>query len=301
MNRRLRTSAAIIALGLAAATALSACAGSSDADSVAAGTKDDPIKIGVVDSGKPYWKVFQDAAAEEGITVKLINFSDYQLPNQGLKDGDLDLNQFQHLQFLAGFNVKSNSDLVPIGATAVYPLGLYSKKHESVKDIPDGGEVAIPNDDTNQARALLVLQDAGLITLKGGGNSFSTPADIDKSASKVKVTAVDAGQTAIALKDVDAAIINNDFVVNADLSTSDAIFSDDPDSAAAEPYINVWVARAEDKDNETFAKLVEIYHSKPVEDSAREVWGDSAVFKNNTGAELEKILAGIEKNLKNQG
>ena len=104
--------------------------------------------------------------------------------NPALDSGEIDLNLFQHLQFLAEYNVGTDSDLTPVGATLVVPLGLYSKKHTSVEDIPQGGSVAIPNDPSNQARALLVLQEAGLISLTGGGNSLSTPADIDLSVCR---------------------------------------------------------------------------------------------------------------------
>lgn len=285
----------VLATGLAAATALalSAC-GAGEDTTAAAGTAEDPVRIGVVNSGDDYWNTFTDLAEEEGITVELVNFSDYQLPNQGLTDGDLDLNQFQHLQFLAGYNTASGQDLTPIGATAVYPLGLYSKQHDSVEAIPDGGEIAIPNDDTNQARALLVLQEAGLVTLRDGGSAFSTPADILEDESRVTVTPVDAAQTALALQDVDASIINNDFVGDADLTAEDAIFSDDPDSSAAEPYINVWVARAADADNEVFQQLIEIYHSPEVEEGVLEASGGTGVIKDNPASELQEILAGIE-------
>jgi D-methionine transport system substrate-binding protein len=285
----------VLATGLAAVTALalSACGAGDDA-TAAAGTADDPVRIGVVNSGDDYWSTFTDLAEKEGITVELVNFSDYQLPNQGLTDGDLDLNQFQHLQFLAGYNTASGQDLTPIGATAVYPLGLYSQKHDSVEDIPDGGEIAIPNDDTNQARALLVLQEAGLVTLRDGGSAFSTPADILEDESRVTVTPVDAAQTALALQDVDASIINNDFVGDADLTADDAIFSDDPDSSAAEPYINVWVSRAADADNEVFQQLIEIYHSPEVEEGVLEASGGTGVIKDNPASELQEILAGIE-------
>ncbi|WP_265522961.1 MetQ/NlpA family ABC transporter substrate-binding protein [Oerskovia flava] len=298
-----RTRLAWTALAATTALALSACAsGSESTDPAATGSADDPIRIGVVNSAEEYWDLFVEAAAAEGITVELENFSDYQLPNQGLTDGDLDLNQFQHLQFLAGYNVNSGSDLVPVGATAVYPLGLYSTQHASVEDIPEGGEVAIPNDETNQARALLVLQEAGLLTLEGGGNSFSTPADVVADESRVTVTPVDAGQTALALTDVDASIINNDFVGDAGLAAEDAIYSDDPDAAAAEPYINIWVARADDADNEVFAQLVDIFHTPEIEAAAQEASGGTAIFKDNAPDELQGILTEIEENLQaNQG
>ncbi|GAA4724563.1 MetQ/NlpA family ABC transporter substrate-binding protein [Isoptericola chiayiensis] len=281
---------------VASVLALAACGGDSSA-APAAGTAEDPIRIGVVSAGEEYWDTFAQAAADEGIEVEIVNFSDYQLPNQGLSDGDLDLNQFQHLQFLAGYNVARGDDLTPIGATAVYPLGLYSTAHGSVEQIPDGGQVAIPNDETNQARALLVLQDAGLITLRDGGNSFSTPADVIADESRVTVTPVDAAQTAIALADVDASIINNDFVGDAGLTEDDAIYTDDPDSAAAEPYINVWVARSADADDETLAQLVDLYHSPEIEDGVLEASGGTGVIKGNEAAELQSILGEIETNL----
>ncbi|PZR52125.1 methionine ABC transporter substrate-binding protein [Xylanimonas oleitrophica] len=298
MRNRLTLAARSFAAVATTALVLSAC-GSGDTE-VSAGSAEDPIVVGVVGAGDPYWQTFTDLAEAEGIHVELRNFSDYQLPNQGLSDGELDLNQFQHLQFLAGYNVNTGSDLTPIGATAVYPLGLYSTKHDSVEAIPDGGEIAIPNDDTNQARALLVLQEAGLLTLRDGGNSFSTPADIVAEESRVTVTPVDAGQTAIALQDVDASIINNDYVGQANLTAEDAIYSDDPNASAAEPYINVWVSRAEDKDNETFKKLVEIYHSPEVTEGVLEASGGTGVIKDNDPADLERILAEIEENLQDQ-
>ena len=298
-TRTVRTVGALAAVALTAA----ACApGSSDAaDGAATGSAEDPVKIGVVSSGEDYWETFTQAAADEGITVEIVNFSDYQLPNQGLTDGDLDLNQFQHLQFLAGYNVNAGADLTPIGATAVYPLALYSATHDSVEDIPDGGEVAIPNDDTNQARALLVLQEAGLVTLEGGGTAFSTPADVVDEESKVTVTPVDAAQTALSLQDVDASIINNDFVGEADLTADDAIFSDDPDSEAAEPYINVWVSRAEDADDETLNKLIDIFHTEEIEQGVLEASGDTGVIKDNDAADLQRILDGIEGDLEAGG
>jgi D-methionine transport system substrate-binding protein len=288
------TAALSAGLAVTTALALSACAGS-DEIAPATGSADDPVRIGVVNSGDDYWTTFTDLAEEEGISVELVNFSDYQLPNQGLTDGDLDLNQFQHLQFLATYNTATESDLTPIAATAVYPLGLYSEKHDSVEDIPDGGEVAIPNDDSNQARALLVLQEAGLVALRDGGSAFSTPADVLEDESRVTVTPVDATQTALALQDVDASIINNDFVGDAGLTSEDAIFSDDPDSDAAAPYINVWVARAADVDNEVFQQLVEIYKSPEVEEGVIEASGGTGVIKDNPASELQEILAGIQE------
>lgn len=286
---------AVLSTGLALTTVLALTACGAEEATPATGSAEDPVRIGVVNSGDDYWDTFAGLAEEEGITVELVNFSEYQLPNQGLTDGDLDLNQFQHLQFLASYNTASEQDLTPIAATAVYPLGLYSRSHGSVEDIPEGGEVAIPNDDSNQARALLVLQEAGLIALRDGGSAYSTPADVLQDESRVTVIPVDAAQTALALQDVDASIINNDFVGDAGLTSEDAIFSDDPDSAAAAPYINVWVSRAQDVDTEVFQRLVEIYRSPEVAKGVLAASGDTAVIKDNSAAELQQILAGIEE------
>ena len=296
-----RTSRSLAALGLLGALALTGCArpGGSEAS---AGTKEDPVVIGIVSSGEAYWDDFKAAAEAEGIYVELKNFSDYQLPNQGLSDGDLDLNQFQHLQFLADYNVNTGSDLTPVGATAVYELNLYSTKVDDVADIPEGAEVAIPNDPSNQARALLILQDAGLVELKDGGSSFSTDADVEPG-SKVKVRALNAELTPAALQDpeVYAAIVNNDYVPNIEAAHQEPIYSTDADSSANDPYINVWVARKADAKNETFAKLIDIYHSEEIEAGVIEASGGTGVIRDESPEELQAILATIEKNQKAQG
>ncbi len=293
---------ALAAVAVLAPLALAGCA-SSDGATASEGTKDDPIVIGIVSSGEDYWNTFKAKAEAEGIYVELKNFSDYQLPNQGLSDGDLDLNQFQHLQFLADYNVKTGSDLTPIGATAVYPLDLYSTKVSDVADIPDGAEVAIPNDGSNQARALLVLQDAGLLKLKDGGNSFSTAADVIADDSQVTVTPLKADQLPAALQDpkVYAAIVNNDYVPNIDAAHQEPIYKTDADSTANDPYINIWVSRKADADNPTFKKLIELYHEKDVTDGVLEASGGTGVIKDNTPKQLQDILATIEKNQKAQG
>lgn len=298
MIRTSRAAKAFGAIALASVLALTACGSDDSAGKSATGEKGDPIKIGVVNSAEESWNLFTKAAEAEGIEVELVNFSDYPLINESLANGDLDLNEFQHLQYLAKNNVGTGQDLTPIGATAVFPLGLYSTKHESIEDIPAGAEIAIPNDDTNQARALLVLQEAGLISLVDGGSAFSTTADIIADESTVKVTAVDAAQTAAALPDIDGAVINNDYVTSSGLTADDRLYADDPDASAAEPYINIWVSRAADADNATYLKLVEIYHSAEVEAAALEESGGTAVFKNNSAADLQTILDGIVADFK---
>ncbi|MBD5786100.1 methionine ABC transporter substrate-binding protein [Cellulosimicrobium terreum] len=284
------------AIAATAALTLTACGGGDDAGT-SSGEGGDPVRIGVVGAADDKWTVFSDLAEDAGIEIELVDLQDYTQANPSLSQGELDLNQFQHLQFLAGYNVDADDDLQPIGATAVYPLGLYSTKHASLEEIPDGGQVAVPNDPTNLARALLVLQEAGLIELKDGGNALSTEADVLPS-SKVTVTPVAAEQTPIQLQSVDASIINNDYLQDAGLSADDVLFQDDPDSDAAAPYINVWVARAEDKDDETLLELAALSQSPEMIDAEAASSDGTAVTKDNSAAELQEILAGLEDDIR---
>ena len=259
------------------------------------GSADQPVKIGVVGASDPYWEDYTDAAADAGIAVELVDFTDYAQPNPALTEGDLDLNQFQHIIYLAQYNVEADEDLTPIGATAIYPLGLYSTQYTSLDEIQEGETVAIPSDASNLARGLLVLQAAGLVELEDGGSPFSTVDDVLPS-SRVQVTTLEAALTPTSLPDVAAAIINNDFVEDAGLSFDDALFTDDPADESAQPYINIFAARAEDKDNEVLAELVEIFQTtKTVTDGVLEVSGGSAVLVQTPVSELEASLKSVEE------
>ena len=278
----------ILAVG-ASLTLLAGCAG-------AAGGGDETVKIGVVGASDPYWADYTEAAAEEGIDVEIVDFAEYTQPNPALSNGDIDINQFQHLVYLADYNVSSGEDLTPIGATAIYPLGLYSTKVTDVAELKKGDTVAVPNDASNLARALLVLQSADLVVLKDGGSIFTTLDDVDTDKSTVTVTALEPSLTATSLPDVDAAIINNDFVEKAGLKFEDALIKDDPSDESALPYVNVFAVRAEDKDNETYAKLVDIFQSTTsVTDGLLEVSGNSAVLATTSPADLQAALATVEE------
>jgi len=285
---------------LAALAALPLIAGLAACATPAAGeTADDVVKIGVVGKGDPQWAAFEEAAADEGIQIEIVDFADYAQPNPALTEGELDLNQFQHIVYLADYNVSAGEDLAPIGSTAIYPLGLYSLKYDSVKDIPAGETVAVPNDASNQARALLVLQSAGLIELKSGGTIFSDLADIDEAKSKVEVTALEASLTATSLPDVAAAIINNDFVEDTGLTFDDAIAKDDPSDPNALPYVNIFAARAEDQDDETYLKLVDIFQTDPdVQRALVDASGGTGVPIVTPVEDLEDSLAKVEADTK---
>lgn len=276
-----------------------ACSSGSGAPAGGGSSAQATVKIGVADGGEPYWQVFKQKAKDAGITVDFVNFSDYNQPNPALAQKQLDLNEFQHLQYLAQYNVKNNDTLTPIGATAVYPLPLYSTKYKTPADIPANGKVAIPNDPTNQARALLVLQSAGLLTLKNGGNSLSTPADV--ATSKVTVVPIDASQTAQNLPSVEAAVVNNNYATAAKLSKDNIIYADDVNADQYKPYINVFVARAADKDNPTYLKLAQLYHDPEVEAAIVKDLGGDGVFKTNSADDLQATLKSIQDNITQAG
>jgi len=265
------------------------------------GSASQPVRIGTVGASEPYWTTFKEAALEEGISVDIIDFASYPEPNPALAAGDLDLNQFQHIVYLGEYEAANDSGIVPIGSTAIYPLGLYSTKYGSVDEIQAGDTVAIPDDPSNLARGLLILQSAGLVTLDGGGSIFSTLDEVSAD-SKVKVTTLDAALTVTSLPDVAAAIINNDFVTDAGLTASDAIAQDDPSDPNALPYVNIWAANEKDKDNEVLLKLVDIYqNTQAVLDGVQETSGNTAVFLKIPVAELEASLTKVIADNKAQG
>lgn len=278
--------------------ALSGCATASSnagSDGGESSSEDKVVKIGIVGKGDAQWEPFVEAAADEGITVELVDFGSYEQPNPALTEGEVDLNQFQHIVYLAEYNENSGSDLTPIGSTAIYPLGLYSTKYDDVDDIEKGDTVAVPDDASNQARSLNVLQQAGLIELKSGGTPYSDLADIDTEKSKVQVKALEAALTPTSLPDVAAAIINNDFVEDAGLTFEDALATDDVEDPNALPYVNVFAARAEDADNETYLKLVEIFQTdEAVQEGLAESSGGTALALKVPASDLVDSLKKVQ-------
>lgn len=287
----------LLAGAAALALTLTGCASNSAEQSDP--LKDNTVKLGVVGASDPYWADFVAAAKKENINVELKDFTDYNQLNPAVSQGELDINQFQHIQYLADYNVSNNDNLVAIGSTAIYPLALFSTKHKTLADIPQGGTVAIPSDPTNRARALNVLQQAKLVKLTDGGTLLSTPDEIDPAKSKVTVTEMDASFTATSLADVDAAVVNNDFVTDAGLKFSDALFQDDPNADGSKPFINIFAVRKADANNKTLNKLVEIYqNTKKVQDGVVKNSGDSAILVKTSKSELAKILADAEAQIK---
>jgi len=290
--------AAVVVVAIIVAVVVAAVRSGGSDGSAAGGSADKTVTIGVADKSLGYWSTYTKLAKDElGVTVKLTNFSDYSLPNPALKDGQLDINQFQHIQYLADYNVTSNDDLQPIGSTAVYPLPLYATEYDETSELPANAKVAIPNDSINQARALLILQAAKLLELKDGGSAFSTTTDIE--SSKVDVQPLDASQTANALQQgsVAAAVVNNNFATAAKLPTSDIIYQDDPSSASAAPYVNVFAVRDADKDNETYLDLAKLFQDDAVQQAFKKDLPE-AVARDESASTLQAELAKVEQDAK---
>jgi D-methionine transport system substrate-binding protein len=285
--------AAVVVIAIIVAVTVSVSGNNNGSKADTAATK--TVSIGVTDAAQPYWKTFSALAKKKlNVKVKYVNFTDYTQPNPALSQGQTDLNEFQHIQYLANYNVSSNDDLQPIGATAVYPLPLYSLKYAKPADIPAGATVAIPNDTINEARGLLVLQAAKLITLKNGGSAFSGLPDI--ATHKINVVAVDAAQTAVSLQNGSAAasIVNNNYATEAGLGSKNSIFTDDPSSSSAAPYVNAFVARAKDKNNSLYLKLAALYHDPAVEKGVQASNGGTAVFRSTSAGTLQSELKKVE-------
>lgn len=286
---KFRTALSILSVTVVAATGLAACSGgSSDANT---------IKIGTTDSTKKAWDVWKDKAKEQGIDLEVVDFSDFSTPNQALSQNRLDVNLFQHLKFLAEYNVKSKSDLAPVGSTEIIPLALFWKGHDSLDGI-EGQSVAIPNDPTNQARAINVLVANKLITLKKPGLSTPTPADVDTAKSKVTLTPVEAASSPAAYGEGKPAIINNTFLERSGIDAKTAIVQDDPASTEAEPYINVMVTTKENKDNPQWAQLIELWHTDEEQKALAEDSKGTSVEVKRSPEELQAILDRLEAEVK---
>jgi len=220
------------------------------------------IKVGV--SPGEHGEIMEEVAkiAEaKGLTIDIIEFTDYVVPNQALADGDLQANSFQHQPYLDNQIKDRGFDLVAIGKTITTPMGAYSEKLKSLDELAEGAQVAIPNDPTNGGRALLLLQDKGVIKLADGTGLTPSPLDVTENPKNLKFMELDAAQLPRALADVDLAIINTNYALDAGLNPNeDAIAMEKADS----PYANIIVVRKGDEEAPWAKQLVEAYHDPAV-------------------------------------
>lgn len=239
--------------------------------------KDDKvIKIGVVGENNEQWQPVINNLAKEGITVELVKFSEYSLPNQALADGEIDLNAFQHYAYLNKEIEDKNLDLTVIGETIIAPLGIYSDKIKDISELKDGDKVAIPSDATNGGRSLKLFESAGIIKVNPDAGYMPTLSDITENPLNLEFYEVEAAQTPSLLPDVAAAIINGGHAIDAGLfPLEDSIYLETVKEGEENPYINIIVARTKDKDNELYKKVVDAYHTDEVAKVVEETYKGS--------------------------
>ncbi|TDL73668.1 MetQ/NlpA family ABC transporter substrate-binding protein [Rhodococcus qingshengii] len=228
------------------------------------GKESTTVKLGVSGTDTRIWDFVAKKAEKEGINIEIVSFSDYVAPNTALAEGEIDVNAFQTVAYFDVFIKEHKLDLVPIATTVLAPMGIYSEKYKDVKDIPDGAKIALPNDASNQGRALLLLQEAGLIELPEDFDPNGDLTQIKANPKNIEFVPVVPAQTPRALPDVAASVINNGIAGDAGLSPlDDAIFHE---SETATPYLNIIAVQAKDKDNKTYKRVAELYQS---EDTAK--------------------------------
>jgi lipoprotein transporter, putative len=268
----------IFSVGLVglAALGLAACGGSSSKENKSA---DGPVtvKVGVMslsDTEEARWNKVQEILDKENAGVKLeyTQFTDYSQPNQALLDGDVDINAFQHYNFLENWNKEKGADLVSVADTYIAPIRLYSgtkdgkNKYTDVKDIPENGTIAVPNDATNESRALYLLESAGLIKLDVKGKELATVANIKENKKNLTISELDASQTPASLTSADAAVVNNTFVREAGIDYKKALFKEEANENSKQWY-NLIAAKPDWKKSDkadAIEKIIKAYHTDEV-------------------------------------
>ena len=265
-------------LTLSASLFLAACGNAAVDPSSDSSTADanEPVKVtlGVVgEVNEPWDYVIEELKEKENIEVELVKFTDYTTPNNALAEGEIDLSSFQTEIFMDNYNRDHGTELTTIGYTVMAPLGLYSEKITSINELKDGDTIAIPNDVSNEGRALILLQTAGLIKLDTAAGLVPTTEDVIENRLNLQFQTLESNQTARALQDVTASVINSGMAVDAGfIPSEDAVFLE-PVTADSKPYYNVIAALSEDVDNEVFQTIVAYYQSegtaKVIEESSK--------------------------------
>lgn len=235
------------------------------------------VTVGIMAGDKNEAKLWQSVAktAKEKyhVTVKTKDFTDYNQPNKALENGDIDLNAFQHKLFLKQWNQAHHTDIVSIGDTYITPIRVYSDKYKSLKDLPDGATVSVPNDATNESRALFALKNAGLITLKKG-TTLATTNSIAKNPKNIKFKELAADQTARSLKDVDAAVINTNYAQAAGINYKSAIYVE-PINKDTEQWVNIIAAKKSNRNKKLYKDVVKAYQTEKTKQFIKKHYGSA--------------------------
>ncbi|MGW0604648.1 MetQ/NlpA family ABC transporter substrate-binding protein [Streptomyces sp. NPDC002644] len=272
MRNTAKLTTAVLTAG-ALTLGLSACGGSDDK----AASSDGPLIVAAtpVPHAEILTYVKDNLAEKEGLDLEVKEFTDYVTPNTATEDGSVGANYFQTKPYLDDFNKKNGTHLVPVVSVHVEPLGLYSDKFEKVDELKNGATVAVPNDTANEARALKLLADNGLIELKKGSEADATPADITKNPKNLKFKEIEAAQTPRALADVDAAVVNGNYAIEADLKPAeDAVVLE---SAENSPFGNYLVVKEGSEDDPRVKKLVKLLTSPEVKKFVEDKYAGSVL------------------------
>ena len=267
---KLKSILKVVGLTALAGLTLAACANTGGSSSDA-----NTLRVGLMaksDSEEKRWEKIEELLDKEGVKLEYTEFTDYSQPNIATANGDVDVNAFQHYNFLDNWNQENNGDLVAIADTIISPIRLYSgtkdgkNRYTSVEQIPDGATITVPNDATNESRALYLLQSAGLIKLDVSGKELATIANVKENPKKLDIKELDASQTARSLDSADAAVVNNTFVSEAGLDFKKALFVEVADDNSQQWY-NILAAKSDwEKSDKADAlkKLIKAYHTDDV-------------------------------------
>ncbi len=265
-----KTIAAILTAALAALTLVSCSSSGNDKT------------ITVAASSTPHAEILEQCKApleEKGYTLEIKVMDDYITPNTSTDSGDVDANYFQHKPYLEQFNAENGTKLVPIAGVHYEPFGIYAGTCSSLDEIPDGASVAVPNDATNEARALLLLADNGLIELKEGVGLNATKNDITANPKNLEIREMEAALVPNVLSEVAVGVINGNYALGAGLKVSEAIAAEAPDSLAAETYVNVVVCKEGNENSDKLKALAEVINTDAIRDYINSTYDGAVVPK----------------------
>ena len=255
--------------------------------------------IKIAASPTPHAEILEAAKsilADEGWDLEVTEFEDYVQPNLVVESGDFDANYFQHVPYLESFNEEKGTHLVDAGDIHYEPFGIYPGTKKSLDELEDGDTIAVPNDTTNEARALLLLQDNGVLTLKEGAGLTATVNDIESTTKDIKIQELEAAQVPRVLGEVAFAVINGNYAVEAGLSVADdAIAYEASDSEAAKTYVNIIAVKEGNEDNEGIVALVDALKSDEIKDFINETYNGAVIpYESSDDAEADTEAASEE-------
>lgn len=271
---------AVILTGVLAVAALTGCGTDTQATGNAAdnGAAQTVLKVGA--NLTPHAEILREAKnilAKDGIDLEVVEIEDVVTPNMGVAEGTLDANFFQHQPYLDDFNRENGQELVSVGTVHYEPFAIYAGKTKNLSELPDGAEIAVPNNVTNEARALLLLQDEGIIKLREGIDITATVTDIVENPKNISIKEIDPAQLVRSLSDVDVAVINGNYALEGGLHVKDALAVESDQSVAAKTYANIVAVRKEEENNTAIKKLVEVLQGEEIKNFITEKYEGAVI------------------------